>query len=124
MWSEEIGRGGETAATRIQSAAELIDSYVERLLAPAAGRNAVRLDNLRLDLAAIASRELGESLTPGWLTRTLVLDALRERIADGPELRIDVSAGQPIAGGRFPQSRTDADRARPHRGAFGRASQG
>jgi hypothetical protein len=90
MWAEEIARGGETAAMRIQSVAELIDSYVERLLAPAAAGNAARLDSLRLDLVAIAGRELGESLMPGWLTRTLVLDALRERAVDNPEQRIDI----------------------------------
>jgi len=93
MWAEEITRSGETASRRIQSVAELIDSYVERLLAPAAGGNAVHLDSLRLDLVAIATRELGEELTPGWLTRTHILDALRDRRADSPERRIDILLG-------------------------------
>jgi hypothetical protein len=90
MWVEEIMRSGKAAAERIWNVAELIDSYVERLLTPAAGGNAVHLDSLRLDLVAIASRELGDSLTPSWLTRTHVLDALREQVADGPEKRIDI----------------------------------
>jgi hypothetical protein len=88
MWSEEIGHGGDTMAARIQSRAELIDSYVERLLAPSVRGNAVLLDSLRLDLAAIALRELGERLTPRWVTRMEVLAALRERAPEGPELRI------------------------------------
>jgi len=90
MWVEEVMRSGGAAAERIWNVAELIDSYVERLLTPAAGGNAVHLDNLRLDLVAIASRELGDGLSPSWLTRTHVLDALRERLADGPEKRIDI----------------------------------
>jgi len=87
---EEIWRDSDVAAERIGNVAELIDSYVERLLAPAASGNAVHLDNLRLDLVAIAARELGEDLKPNWLTRTQVLDALRGRVADGPEKRIDI----------------------------------
>jgi hypothetical protein len=89
MWADEM-RSGDATATRVQSVAELIDSYVERLLTPVAGGNAVRLDSLRLDLAEIASQELGESLAPGWLTRTRVLDALRQLAADNPETRIDI----------------------------------
>ncbi len=33
---------------------------------------------------------MGERLTPGWLIRTRVLDALRERTPDSPEKRIDI----------------------------------
>jgi hypothetical protein len=40
---EEVRRSSETAAERIHDIAELIDSYVRRLLAPAAGGNAVQL---------------------------------------------------------------------------------
>jgi hypothetical protein len=90
MWIEEVMRSGGAAAERISNVAELIDSYVERLLTPAAGGNAVHLENLRLDLMAIASRELADRLTPGWLTRMHVLDALRERMTDGADKRIDI----------------------------------
>ena len=89
MWAEEIRGRDETAATRIQSAAELMDSYVDRLLAPAAV-NAVGLDNLRLDVVSIAMRELGESLRPGWLTRKHVLDALRERAKDDVNRQLEI----------------------------------
>ena len=90
MWVEEVMRSGGAAAERIWNVAELIDCYVERLLTPAAGKNAVQLENLRLDLMAVASRELGDSLSPGWLTRMHVLDALRERAVEHPEKRIDI----------------------------------
>jgi photosystem II stability/assembly factor-like uncharacterized protein len=90
MWAEEVAHSGRRSAERIRSVAELIDSYIERLLNPAAGGNAVRLDSLRLDLVAIASRELGATLTPRWLTRTNVINALRERNADDPDKRIDI----------------------------------
>jgi HEAT repeat protein len=93
MWSEEIGCANESAAKRIESVAELIDSYVERLLAPSAGGNAAQLDSLRLDLTAIALRELGDDLTPRWLTRTQVLGALRERDTNAPESRFDTLLG-------------------------------
>jgi hypothetical protein len=88
MWAEEIVGGGKTAAAHIQSVAELIDSYVEKLLAPAAEGNAVHLSNLRLDLVAIAVQELGRELTPGWLTRTQVIDVLPESTDDNAEERI------------------------------------
>ncbi len=90
MWAEEVGRVGQRAAMRIQGVAELIDAYVDRLLAPASGRNAERLDNLRLDLVAIAVRELGDGLRPSWLMRTQVLDALRDRGTEDADKRIDV----------------------------------
>jgi hypothetical protein len=90
MWAEEVGRVGQRAAMRIQGVAELIDAYVDNLLAPASGRNAERLDNLRLDLVAIAVRELGNELRPGWLMRTQVLDALRDRGMEDTDKRIYV----------------------------------
>jgi hypothetical protein len=90
MWAEEIGRVGQRAAMRIQGVAELIDAYVDHLLAPASGRNAARLDNLCLDLVAIAVRELGDDLRPGWLMRTQVLDALRDRGTEDADKRIEV----------------------------------
>ena len=90
MWAEEIGRSGPTTASSIHSVAELIDSYVDRLLSPVASGNAARLDGLRLDLVAIADEELGESLTPGWLTRTQVLSVLRKKAEENPDERIRV----------------------------------
>jgi len=90
MWAEEIGRSGQAAARAIHSVAELIDSYVDRLLSPVAGDNAMRLDGLRLDLVAIADEELRESLTPGWLTRAQVLGVLCERAEENPDERIRV----------------------------------
>jgi len=90
MWAEEIGRSGQTTASSIHSVAELIDSYVDRLLSPVASGNAARLDGLRLDLVAIADEELGESLTPGWLTRTQVLSVLRKKAEENPDERIRV----------------------------------
>ena len=65
IWAEEVAQGGAGAGARIHGVAELFDSYVERLLSPA-GRNAVDVADLRLDLAAIAVWELAESRTPGW----------------------------------------------------------
>jgi hypothetical protein len=84
MWAKEILASGKTPKG-IYGVAELIDSYVEKLLAPAVDGNAVHLNNLRLDLVAIAVRELGDRLTPGWLTRTQVLNVLPEWTADSPE---------------------------------------
>jgi hypothetical protein len=90
MWAEEIGRTGQAAVTAIRSVAELIDSYVDRLLSPVVGENAVRLDGLRLDLVEIAGEELGENFTPGWLTRTQVLSTLSERADQNPDERLHV----------------------------------
>ena len=59
------------------------------LLAPSSGGKA-QLDGLRLDLVQIATHELGDSFTPGWLTRSQVLNALRERAAEDADKRIDV----------------------------------
>jgi hypothetical protein len=89
MWAEEIGRGEKTTASRIQGVAALIDAYVDRLLAPASvGKG--QLDDLRLDLVQIATHELGDSFTPGWLTRSQVLSALRERSVENADNRINV----------------------------------
>jgi hypothetical protein len=65
MWAEEVGRSDQAALKAIHSVAELIDSYVDRLLSPVAGDNAVQLEGLRLDLVAIAGEELGGNLIPG-----------------------------------------------------------
>jgi hypothetical protein len=89
MWAKELLDIGNTADSQIHGVAELIDSYVEKLLSPAADGNAVYLNDLRLDLAMIAVRELGDHFTPGWLTRTQVLDVLLERGADAAAKRID-----------------------------------
>jgi hypothetical protein len=87
LWAEEVLRGEPDSSERIQGSAELIDSYVERLLAPA-GRNAINLAGLRADVSAIAIRELGSNFTPGWLTRSQILDVLHERAEEGPERRL------------------------------------
>jgi len=88
LWAEEVLRGGLDSSQRIQGLAELLDSYVERLLAPT-GQNAVALAGLRTDLSTIAMRELGDNFTPGWLTRSQVIDVLREQTQDTAERRLN-----------------------------------
>ncbi len=89
LWAEEVASKLPAQQSPIRGIAELFDSYVERLLAPADGSSLKKKDDLRLDLVAIACRELLGNYLPGWLVRSDVFLTLRERQPDRLDFRYE-----------------------------------
>jgi len=89
LWAEELMLSSNTASTRIHGVAELVDSYVGRLLSPASS-DLVKLEALRRDLESIAIDELGDNFAPQWLTRARIIKRVRENSSDDPESRIQI----------------------------------
>jgi hypothetical protein len=54
-----------------------MDSYVRRILLPAADGKESLIDRLRKDATKIAEQELGEQYQPGYTTRAAALDVLQ-----------------------------------------------
>jgi photosystem II stability/assembly factor-like uncharacterized protein len=86
MWATEIAAG----SGEVRSVAALKESYVRRLLSPAAGGDESLIDRLYIDAAAIAERELGERFQPGYVTRAAALQVLRALDSGQLERRFDL----------------------------------
>ena len=87
MWAKEIGAPLHEGATRPRGVASLIESYVRRILLPAANGNETLVDRLTKDAAKIAARELGERYQPGYLTRAEALEVMRTLDPADPDRR-------------------------------------
>jgi hypothetical protein len=90
MWAREIS--AEEGKERPQGVAALMDSYVRRVLMPAAGGDEGLVARLTKDAAQIAELELSENYLPGSVTRASALDVLRELDPKEPEHRFGVMA--------------------------------
>ena len=76
MWAREIG-GAPDDSARPRGVASLMESYLRRILLPAAQGSEGLVDRLTRDAAKIAERELGDRYTPGFVTRAAALDVMR-----------------------------------------------
>lgn len=89
MWAREIGAPQEQLA-RPRGVAGLIDSYIRRLLLPAANGNEALVNRLTKDAAKIAERELGDRYQPGYVTRATALDVIRALDPSDPDKRFSL----------------------------------
>jgi hypothetical protein len=87
MWAMEIGAGSDDKNSRPRDVAELMDSYVRRVLLPEAKENESLVVRLTRDASRIAERELGEGYLPGSVTRATALEIMRSLDASEPEKR-------------------------------------
>jgi hypothetical protein len=90
MWAKEVGSLPMEAEARPRGVASLMDSYVRRILLPAAGGNETLVDRLTKDAAKIAERELGDRYQPGYITRAAVLDVIRAVDPSDADKRVDL----------------------------------
>ncbi|MCT7667859.1 hypothetical protein [Shinella kummerowiae] len=88
LWAKEIG--APLKADRPSGVASLMDSYVRRLLLPAASNDEAQIFQLTKDAAKIAELELGERYQPGYVTRAAALDVLRKLDPKEPEKRFAI----------------------------------
>jgi hypothetical protein len=87
MWAKEIGAPLQAELSRPRGVASLIESYVRRILLPAANGNETVVDRLTKDAAKIAERELGDRYKPGYLTRAAALEVMRSLDPSDPDRR-------------------------------------
>ncbi|MGO7486642.1 MlaD family protein [Rhizobium ruizarguesonis] len=88
LWAKEIG--APLRVDRPRGVASLMDSYVRRLLLPAAISDEAQIGQLTKDAAKIAELELGESYQPGYVTRSAALEVLRKLDSKEPEKRFAI----------------------------------
>jgi hypothetical protein len=86
MWAREIGAPQKETA-RPHGVASLIDSYVRRLLLPAANGNEALINRLTKDATKIAERELADRYQPAYVTRATALDVIRALDPSDPDKR-------------------------------------
>jgi hypothetical protein len=87
MWAKEIGALPQPEALRPRGVASLIESYIRRILLPAANSNETLVDRLTKDATKIAERELGGRYLPGYVTRATALDVMRALDPSDPDRR-------------------------------------
>jgi hypothetical protein len=90
MWAKEIGAPAQPEAFRPRGVASLIESYLRRLLLPAANGNETLVDRLIKDATKIAQRELGGLYIPGYITRATALEIIRTLDPSDPERRFNL----------------------------------
>jgi len=88
LWAKEIG--APLKVDRPRGVASLMDSYVRRLLLPAASGDEAQISQLTKDAAKIAELELGERYQPGYVTRSAALDVLHKLDPREPEKRFAI----------------------------------
>ena len=88
MWAKEIGSGSEEFRPR--DVAGLMDSYIRRVLLPAANGNETLVDRLTKDASRIAERELGDRYLPTALTRATALEVMSALDPSDPNIRFRV----------------------------------
>jgi hypothetical protein len=87
MWAKEIGAPPQPEAFRPRGVASLIESYLRRILLPAANGNETLVDRLTKDASRIAERELGWRYLPGYITRATALEIIRTLDPSDPDKR-------------------------------------
>ena len=87
MWAKEIGAPPQPVAFRPRGVASLIESYLRRILLPAANGNETLVDRLTKDASRIAERELGGRYFPGYITRATALEIIRTLDPSDPDKR-------------------------------------
>ena len=90
MWAMEIGAAPQTESSLPRGVAGLMDSYVRRVLLPAANGNEALVDRLTKDVTKLAERELGERYLPGSLTRATALEVMRTLDTSDPAKRFAI----------------------------------
>ena len=65
----------------------MIESYLRRILLPAANGNETLVDRLTKDATKIAERELGGRYLPGYVTRATALEIMRTLDPSDPDRR-------------------------------------
>jgi hypothetical protein len=90
MWANEVAVSPTEAGARPRGVASLMDSYMRRILLPAANGNATLVDRLTRDAAKIAERELGDRYQPGYVTRGAVLDVMRSLDPSDADKRVEL----------------------------------
>jgi hypothetical protein len=66
----------------------LMDSYIRRLLLPAANGNETFVNRLTIDATKIAESELGDQYRPTRVTRSAALETLKALDAEDLDLRL------------------------------------